>query len=357
MNPYLSHKLRIISFLSVILVVFLHSYNVGTGFLPGSPLSDSYSVTIQNFFYQGLTRIAVPLLFAISGYLFFRNINATGNSFVLKFRKRLKTLLVPYLLWSGWGVVFYFLLQLIPQTRPFFKQELVIQYSVLKLFHTLFISPVPYQLWFLRDLMLLVFLSPLLYFITRHLHFIPLLIFFIIWFTFPVFNYIIFKPESLFFYSAGAYFATHRPEILLKVYSSVSTLLFPFLWVLILLFKMNPVFTLSPYIPISLYLHKAGILTGIVSVWILYDRTMLYKNEPHPLLQKISLFSFFIYAFHEPVLSIIKKSIFFLLGSTAQTAILNYFLAPFLTLLLAFLTAQLLRRYTKKFYDVITGGR
>lgn len=72
MNKYLSDKLRIISLISIIMVVFLHSYNVTVKFSPGNmSFNDGYNVFIQNFFSQGITRIAVPIFFCISGYLFF----------------------------------------------------------------------------------------------------------------------------------------------------------------------------------------------------------------------------------------------------------------------------------------------
>ena len=70
MNKYLSDKLRIISLISMIMVVFLHSYNVTVKFSSGNmSFNDGYNVFIQNFFSQGITRIAVPIFFCISGCL------------------------------------------------------------------------------------------------------------------------------------------------------------------------------------------------------------------------------------------------------------------------------------------------
>jgi surface polysaccharide O-acyltransferase-like enzyme len=116
---------------------------------------------LQYFISQGLFRLPTPIFFSISGYLFFLNMKGKQSEFILKFKKRIKTIVIPYLFWSTSGVLIYFALQIIPQSRAFFNKELVINYSLLKLLNTIFFNPVPGQLWYLRDLIMLVFLSPI----------------------------------------------------------------------------------------------------------------------------------------------------------------------------------------------------
>jgi len=72
MDKFLSYKIRAISFWAILLVVFLHAYNLDTkqqGIILTFP--KSYNWFIQNLISNGLTRVAVPLFFIISGYLFF----------------------------------------------------------------------------------------------------------------------------------------------------------------------------------------------------------------------------------------------------------------------------------------------
>ena len=102
MNTYLSDKLKVVSFISMMLVIFLHAYNLIVRLKTGPVVIDrGYNFFIQEFISQGLARIAVPLFFTISGYLFFLNLNGTLNEFKEKYRTRTKTLLIPYLFWSA----------------------------------------------------------------------------------------------------------------------------------------------------------------------------------------------------------------------------------------------------------------
>ena len=124
MNEYLSVKLRIISFLSMLLVVLAHSYNVTVKFNSGNLYYEGgYNVFIQNFFDKGIVRIIVPIFFGVAGYLFFLRANGTIDEFILKFRKRAKSLVVPYLLWSLWGLFFSLCLTVIPSIERFFYKS------------------------------------------------------------------------------------------------------------------------------------------------------------------------------------------------------------------------------------------
>ena len=86
MNVHLSQKLRIISFISIILVVLIHSQ-----FLAKETFV--LNRAFQFFFSYGITTVAVPFFFSISGYLFFSiPIIYLGSTF-LKLRKELKQFL------------------------------------------------------------------------------------------------------------------------------------------------------------------------------------------------------------------------------------------------------------------------
>ena len=69
MDKYISNKIKNISLIMTFFVVILHSNN----------LEDStvfnINTLIQNFIGQGIVRIAVPIFFLISGYLFFYKFN------------------------------------------------------------------------------------------------------------------------------------------------------------------------------------------------------------------------------------------------------------------------------------------
>ncbi|MBP4137804.1 acyltransferase family protein [Flavobacterium geliluteum] len=198
MNEYLSVKLKLISFFSMIMVVFLHSYNLVINLTSGTVLVDQgYSTFIQNFISQGIARVAVPLFFSISGYLFFLNSRGELKEFILKFNKRLKTIVIPYLFWSIFCLLLFLIMQSIPQLAIFFTNKHVIDYTVSEFISSVFINPIPYQLWFLRDLMILVVLSPILFYLIKKFSYFALVVFMVAWFL--DFNFIFFSNESLLF--------------------------------------------------------------------------------------------------------------------------------------------------------------
>lgn len=101
MSTYLSNKLRAISFLSIVLVVILHSqllvYSKGNSF------------HLQQFLTSEVTRISVPFFFYISGFLLFYNCKTLNYSwYCSKLKKRVRSLLVPFLIWSisGFTIVY-----------------------------------------------------------------------------------------------------------------------------------------------------------------------------------------------------------------------------------------------------------
>jgi surface polysaccharide O-acyltransferase-like enzyme len=357
MNKYLSDKLKIISLISMIMVVFLHSYNITMKFNPGNISFDNkYNIFIQKFFSEGITRIAVPIFFCISGYLFFLNFKGTIHEFVLKYKKRVKSLLLPYLLWSIWGLLFYFCLQTIPQSKKFFTHELIINYSFDKILNTIFIDPIPYQLWFIRDLIVLVVISPLLYWITKVFRFLPIIILFIIWLDFFSFSFLIFSNEAILFFCLGIYFSVFKSEYLQTKYNRKAYLGFFLLWIIIVFLKTILIFHNPDKIVLLSLLHKIGIVFGILAIWSFYD-ILLVKNTPNKIILNLSAFSFFLYAFHEPILTIMKKGLFYTLGINEITSNIIYFIAPILTIILGFLLGGFLKKYVSLFYNLITGSR
>ena len=107
MNTYLSYKLKVLSLIAIIFVVFIHAnINIpdSTNFLYEN------SAFLQYFISQGITRTAVPMFFIISGYLYFISFDGTLNTYLIKTKKRIKSLVLPYFITSFSVFSFYFLL-------------------------------------------------------------------------------------------------------------------------------------------------------------------------------------------------------------------------------------------------------
>lgn len=337
------------------MVVFIHSVNISDKIVSGNIiLEKGYSSFIQTFISDGICLIAVPLFFAISGYLFFFNLEGTLDEFLSKYKKRLKTLLVPYLFWSIGILLFFFVLQLVPQTISLFSNRLISDYSSRELLRTIFLEPIPYQLWFLRDLMILVLVSPIILWLIKYLRVVALLIFGITWYI--NFDYIIFSNEALLFYFFGAAFGISKKK-LLQIDFSKHSLIYISFWLLIVLIRTLLIHIEFQNILILNAFKCTGILTGIVAIWSLYDYMLKDKDLSKYKFYGFLSFSFFIYAFHLTVINIIKKGGFNLFGKEELASLIIYITAPLLTIGLSIIVGYYLKRFVPKFYGLITGGR
>lgn len=112
------------------------------------------------------TELCVPMFFVISGYLFFLNVpeKPNGRYFVNKIRSRVFTLLVPYLIANAIAFLCYWLAHR-------FAPDMIAGFFGENWKHPLFIfwtGPINLSLWFIRDLMYSILLSPVIYFFVRY---------------------------------------------------------------------------------------------------------------------------------------------------------------------------------------------
>lgn len=124
MSPYLSSKLTVLYTLLIIMVVYIHSYYLE---------AERYPIAL---FLQkltgGIARVANCMFFCISGYLFARGVNSM-QEIGGKLRKRVRTLLVPYLLWNVIFVMWYVVLKNLPGLERFNNSVGMIVSSMLRL--------------------------------------------------------------------------------------------------------------------------------------------------------------------------------------------------------------------------------
>ena len=352
MDNYTSQKIKITSLLLMIMVVFLHSYNLDR--LQGGQIlyfEKDYNWFIQNFIANGLTRIAVPLFFLISGFLFISNSSFTLQDYKLKVSKRFKTLVIPYLFWALFGLLFYFVMQTIPQSQGFFTKKLIKDYNFIEWINAIFNEPIPYQLWFLRDLIVMVILSPAIVFCIKKLKVFFLLVVFFFWFQ--NLDSIFLTSEALLFFSIGIYLKIFKAEFI--VFKPKKTLLLLSVWMLILAIKTMATFEESWYW-LNIVLLKVSILIGVVAFWWSYDYFQKQIVNNRIVLFTIE-FSFFIYLTHEPFLTIIKKVLFAVVARTSETNLIVFFVAPVITIVLSIFVGSILKSKLKSIYYFSTGGR
>jgi surface polysaccharide O-acyltransferase-like enzyme len=216
------------------------------------------------------------------------------------------------LFWSLSGIAFYLALQSIPQTAKFFSKGHIVDFTARQWLQTIFINPIPYQLWFVRDLMVLIILSPLLYQGIKHYWRLLLALAFIGWILVPdVWQN---SSEALLFFIVGASLSVHQPQRIENNYARFS-IIWMFFWMLLVLLKTALQFANVPQ-ELIFGIFKLSVLVGVFACWSFYDRLFRDTQNTNKALLKLSAFTFFIYASHEPVLTVFKKVLFVILGET-----------------------------------------
>ena len=180
-------------------VVLLHAGSLGCD--SSYPIYSTLCIILPN----GICRIAVPLFMLFSGYFFFKGLEVWDKSlYCEKLRKRINTLLLPYLAWNLLAFLLTFgytalRLKLHEELDPSFLNQ-VRGWNFFRIFWNYNEGmPIDYPLWFVRDLFLFTIASPLLFFFIKKGQLAFIIILALIYLAFGGFT------ESLFFFSLGGY--------------------------------------------------------------------------------------------------------------------------------------------------------
>lgn len=353
MTQYLSDKLRVLSLISIIFVLYIHSR-----FQPNEIMGMAYYDKIQLFTSEMIGRCAVPLFYLISGYLFFMKVPDGVKSIGRKIRKRIKSLLIPYFIGCVFFVIFYSFVALLPWTSNLINSSSSIMPLFQKPYSIILISifydggtgyPCAFQLWFLRDLILIVATSPLWYLCLKHLKWgFVAVVFVLTYFDVPHVPF-----YSLFWFVLGGQLTKVKIEMGGNGRTKVAIFgLFLFLIISIIQLFFPDIINWS-------LLRIPIILLGIIGAWGLYD-VVLGKDfslSRHQWLGIACQFTFFIYLFHEPTLNIVRKLIVVVLGKNEFGYMASYLISPWIFTVCAVFAGLLFRKYLPRVYDVCTVGR
>ena len=347
MSRYLSEKLRLISFVCIVLVLYIHSNfhyaDVGEVGL----MLNSY---LQKIISGMIGRLAVPMFFAISGFLFFRGTEESIQTVYQKLRKRIRTLVVPYI-FATLFITIFFLIHLLTGALHFLEPELhYLAEPWWMILFRLFLYNIPgdgpysYYLWFLRDLIIVVCFTPLLWKLKR-LRF-GIEIFMIIMFLLSLFSVRFFPIKAFFWFCFGV-------KMLQKPIRASYVSFGLLFYIAVSIFQLvlpNDVWNYFEY-PI--------IIIGVLCLWHYYDKLVpnAFSLESHKMLNLICHSIFFIYLYHATLLNIIRWCLIHYLPHSSLTYTFAYLFSPWITILCMVPLALLLNRYLPGLYSVLVGGR
>lgn len=349
---------KVISFLRfplIVAVVFIHSQPSGVN-IGGISLVDSNDLntyTYVNFLIsEVIARVAVPLFFFISGFLFFKGV-FNVDSYKRKLKKRCTSLLIPYLFWNLVVVALFYLLQTFLPGLTSGENKLVVNYSLYDWIKIFWDShggtPICYQFWFIRDLMVVMIFSPLIYFGIKNWKEIFVILLGALWFFNIWFNLTGVSIVAFFFFSAGAYYNIMKQSFQLKMrpFMKYALILYPILCFFCLVLKESILLK---------YILKFSIIVGIICAITLpayYIKTGKWHVNTF-----LSESSFFIYAYHAMALVLIEKvGVKIISNVSSGTLIIIYVFSVILTVLIGLVIYYCIKKFLPNFTNFITGSR
>ena len=336
-----------VSFLCIVIVFFIHSS------FPEEPYKQFLLPNVVRKCTAGIFGpCAVPMFYTISGFLFFRGVE--GSKIVLKkIRRRIRTLIIPFILAAFYYPVFFVLMEILPGVgnyidRPSFI-ELFKSLTLPEILCSMFYGasdgyPWAYHLWFMRDLIIIVFLSPVVFFIKKWIGCWIIAVILFLYISFPSFWFL----YAMFWFVSGS-------VVLGKMGSIPRWIFFPLLF----LFFMMAIYRQLNGDYSYIFFNVIEISMGLVSFWCLYDYVthnhLVFVD--HDKLKLACQFTFFLYLYHEPIFHILVKLLIMVLGTNSLGYTMAITLPPFFIILLGVIIGCRLRNRLPRMYSVITGGR
>lgn len=325
-----------------------------------------------------LTHIAVPTFYLISGYLFFINFQKwSWEGYKKKLNSRIKTLLVPYLLWNAVPFLLTVLAMLAAvaiKGKPIEGVESFIAENNWHIFydcnewgtsrinwlgeHLRMTGPYDSPLWFLRDLIVVTIMTPIIYYAIKKLGLFIISILFVayisrIWTLLPGFHI-----TAFFFFSTGAYFALNKMNII--QFADKYRLLF--IPICIILLVASTIYDgANTFIGQNIYL--LFICTGVFTAFYVASKCIIkYNVRPNKMLVSSCFFIYAIHGVNFPFigspLSLTRRLLHYVIpGNTGIEEGFCYLTSPIVTAFLCILLLMFARRFFPKITLYFSGNK
>ena len=330
-NIFFRNKITTVNGIMCILVVLLHSENITEKY--GSSINKGI-VLLENFMVF-LGKLAVPTFFFISAILFFQNYDL--SKIMSKYKSRISSVVIPYLLWNFLYLIFFYILANNPLSNALIETE-KFPINAKVIIDSILFHQYNGVYWYMSQLILFILISPVVYIVMKSPYGIIIV---------PV--SIIINPW-LIYWLLGAYFVMHIREQIYHRSSGKKIYLTLSLSIILILVRFYLEY-MNQEIEVNEYALNLLKLVNVISVWFALD--ILSFNSVYKWMQM----SFFIYSFHPLVVWTIKDIIATLLPPNNIIALANYMITAIGGVLISVCSAKILIRFTPKIYSVLTGGR
>lgn len=342
----ISESIYIAKFIAIVLVVFVHTYN----FLPET-MNSCLAANIEYIISRIIAASAVPLFFLFSSILLYRN----NFNWFKNIKKKIYTLLIPYLILSTFAIVFSFMIQDFLNLKYLFNDNIVSNWNFYDWLNA-YIGyrtnlPLVRPFWYLRNLLVLNIIAPLFQFFLKNKSNYKISILFIVYLIFAkVEQGDIFSQAlvSIFYWSLGCYIVKQNIDInKLRVFTKQ-------IWILIyIVFIAIDFYTIHLSINPLIRCFNSILGVYLIFVHISNINTKSLKDK----LISLSAYTVPIYLFHELSLTYIKKICKIFIPTTSLFLIIEYFLLAVLIIIYCIIISKILYKLFPTLYIILTGNR
>lgn len=346
MEKRLSNTIAWLRFPLIFLIIMLHCYSV-------QRIEGEHEIFFKAVypFALWLGETGVPGFFFISGFLFF----LSKKSYTEKLRSRFHTLFIPYVLWNLLLLLLYVIAYAFGHPQDINGKNIV-EYSFIDYLRLFWdrgsydngnFVPILCPLWYIRNLIIMSILSPLLCYLIRYVRELFLIIVAVWWMTTP---HNAFISQTILFFSLGAYFAIFNNNPLEAVDRNKG--------IFLTLFSVFAIGDILSHIylgtPINLQIHRLSLIFNIPAFFLLGDWCVRhgYTNKILPNA------AFIVFCVHYPIVVILRKFCIATYSNASDTVhILLYFACVVISTVLSLSIYLVLNRYFPKVKNILSGNR
>ena len=342
----LSRSIETLRFPLILFIICLHCYTSTSAVTRGH---DTYFRIIYPISLW-IGEAGVPAFFFISGLFSFYS----KKTYVQKIKNRFLTLLIPYLFFNGLILCVY-LCSMFKGNPVMIMGKNLADYSMtdyIRIFWDRGVwdhgngSPLLCPFWYIRNLMVLVILSPIIYYIIKYTKLLFPVFFGLLWINAHDSAYTL---QSLTMFSLGAYFpiCDRNPIEVFDKYRVLFVCAFLF-------FAIMDFLHLYVSIPFALPFHRLSLVANtFFCISILGE--FLYRH--HLYSSFLSKSAFFVFCIHYPFVTNLRPFFKMINGRPDIVLVLSYLGSVVCVTLLCVFLFMFLKRIMPGFMNVVTGNR
>jgi len=342
----LSRSIETLRFPLILLIICLHCYTSTSAVTRGHDIY--FRLIYPVSLWMGET--GVPAFFFISGLLFFYS----KKTFLQKIKSRFHTLLIPYLFFNALILCGYLCLMHFGKSIIILGKDLA-DYTLIDYIRAFWDrgvwnhgngSPMLCPLWYIRNLMILVIISPIIFYIVKYTKLLFPVFFGLLWINSHDSAYTF---QSLTMFSLGAYFSIcdKNPIEVFDKYKRLFVSAFLFL-------AFMDFLHLFVSVPFALPFHRLSLVANTFFC-ISFLGEFLYRH--HLYSSFLSKSAFFVFCIHYPFVTNLRPIFTMINGQSDIIHVFLYLGAVIGVTILCVLVFVLLKRMMPGLVNVVTGNR